>query len=336
MKLLRTKNHLGLGPKNLLIICGVHGNETFAIRLVMELYSKLKKEETNQTDASLDKTNQIDSSLIKNFKGINDVTFLIGVNETGIAYGQREFYEENTKGNNDLNRVFIEPNKSKQEIIDTIQSSIVTNDIVIDVHNSEMCDDCVILGSDPYCEKNLATFFKSYFDLNTEKKISSLIWNSNRGTIREFTNSLEEKFGFTLEFSSLGIVPNSILKEKTEKLAEIVKYIIEAIALYQGEKNSLSFKEYSNITTLTSKPAKLKVEIKNNYEGIVEWTNFENYNDVFRFVKQNEVVAYIKNYKNEIIEEIKAPYSGKIIDICPSYYACANGVIGDISPNIEN
>lgn len=159
---------------NILIISGVHGNETHAVKANWELYQKLSQR-------SLDY--------------IHEIKWVFNLNEYGLVHEIRgnDYKQEESK---DINRMFPKTFMDAAEIRAFVAQQ--DYDIVIDIHNSPYCIPCILIDH----------------DLNTRKILSSIkgselipvIRHTNIGTIKKYFNT--KGYGYTIELPSMGIHGN--------------------------------------------------------------------------------------------------------------------------------
>ena len=112
---------------NILVMAGVHGNETHAVASVYDLY---------QT-----------AGILKFADRINTITYIFNVNEYGL--------EQDTRDNNykkaitkNCNRLFSTEYKTPDEIKEYIENLPLTYNLVLAVHNSPKCIPCVLVDYD--------------------------------------------------------------------------------------------------------------------------------------------------------------------------------------------
>ena len=112
---------------NILVMAGVHGNETHAVASVYDLY---------QT-----------AGILKFADRINTITYIFNVNEYGLEQDTRD---NNYKklGTKNCNRLFSTEYKTPDEIKEYIENLPLTYNLVLDVHNSPKCIPCVLVDYD--------------------------------------------------------------------------------------------------------------------------------------------------------------------------------------------
>lgn len=193
MKYLKQEFNYKNENKKLLIICGIHGNETNAIATTM----------------------RVRDGIIKNplFERYGKITFLIGVNEYGIRYDCRKNGTE--YNSSDLNRLFYDRTDYRK----IIKEEIEEHDIIVDVHNSPNIENIVLLTFDKY-----ASNYKRFFD---DKGITNMTWNSQTPNIKNEANSYKDKMGFTVELNGMGDTSLDILADNTNFLNNFITTIWE-------------------------------------------------------------------------------------------------------------
>ena len=193
MKHLRQQFDYGNDKKSLLVICGIHGNETNAIASTMDVRDRIRKNPM--------------------FEKYGRITFLIGVNEYGIRYDYRKTGIENDTS--DLNRLFYEPIDYKALLLEEIEA----HDIIVDVHNSPNIENSILLTFDKY-----APGYKRFLD---EKRITNMVWNVQTPNIKNKANSYEGKMGFTVELDGMGDTSFEKLSENSGFLYNFISSIWE-------------------------------------------------------------------------------------------------------------
>ena len=228
-----------------LVVSGVHGPEQLAVLASLDMFRTFK-----------------DRHESGNMHG--HMQILAGVNPYGLIHGTREFMEEpdrndyglvppapgapkkperihgDPKGN--LNRAFrTQPNSVSCTLTGTIydvKSHISHADIVIDIHNSPLCHNCVLIDNGPYA--------KAYVKFCHEQGLDFMVRNGPTDTIKRY--AIEQgRVGFTIELGGMGDCPGQgdLLRKQTEflhKLLDAISHIRKNCAItpnyYNGERKT--------------------------------------------------------------------------------------------------
>lgn len=168
-------NYNGL---NILIVSGVHGNESHAVKAVYGLYNRINDEILKDVD------------IIKN--NISKIKFIFNLNEYGLCNEERinQYSKEETK---DINRLFPREFNTLDDIKALLHGEY---QIVIDVHNSPSCIPCVLIDYDKYTNKNLTCVEGA--------ELVPLVRHTNIGTIKKHFNG-DITRAFTVELPSMGV-----------------------------------------------------------------------------------------------------------------------------------
>ena len=208
-----------------LIVSGVHGPEQLAVLASLNMFREFKRRyELGEMHG--------------------DMKLLAGVNPFGLIHGTREFTEEpdrndyglvppapgapkkperihgEPKGN--LNRAFrTQPGVDRCTLtgtIDAIKAQIAHADIVIDIHNSPLCHNCVLIDNGPYA--------KAYVKFCHEQGLDFMVRNGPTETIKRY--AIEQgRAGFTIELGGMGDCPGQgeLLRKQNEFLCKLLKAI---------------------------------------------------------------------------------------------------------------
>ena len=152
-------------PKRVMIICGVHGDETAAISACYKYYKALKDNPVGHTSYK----------------------FIFLANENAVKNESREYQKPEEEAKN-LNRAFIEEEDSfselKTRIIDEIK--LFQPDVVLDVHNSPYCANTVLVDYGPKSQL-------IYFLAKANKINPTLRPTTNFGTIKTRIQRLKKR-----------------------------------------------------------------------------------------------------------------------------------------------
>ena len=208
-----------------LIVSGVHGPEQLAVIASLNMFRTFKSRH-ERGDMH------------------GDMKILAGVNPYGLIHGTREFTEEpdrndyglvppapgatkkperiygDPKGN--LNRAFrTQPGDERCTLtgtIDEVKAHIAHADIVIDIHNSPLCHNCVLIDNGPYA--------KAYVKFCHEQGLDFMVRNGPTDTIKRY--AIEQgRVGFTIELGGMGDCPGQgdLLSKQNEFLCKLLDAI---------------------------------------------------------------------------------------------------------------
>lgn len=208
-----------------LIVSGVHGPEQLAVIASLNMFRTFKSRH-ERGDMH------------------GEMKILAGVNPYGLIHGTREFTEEpdrndyglvppapgapkkperihgDPKGN--LNRAFrTSPGVDRCTLtgtIDVVKARINYADIVIDIHNSPLCHNCVLIDNGPYA--------KAYVKFCHEQGLDFMVRNGPTDTIKRY--AIEQgRVGFTIELGGMGDCPGQgdLLSKQNEFLGKLLDAI---------------------------------------------------------------------------------------------------------------
>lgn len=275
---LTTRNR---GPK-ILVISGIHGDETQAVKAVLKLAEEISKS-VNSPASALSK--------------VTSYTFLHGVNDYGLLTHQREnTFQKETAPSQNLNCLFTPTYQTPQEVKDLITPEIEAADIVIDVHNSPVCKNCFLVDYDSYAEKCLS--------LTKKTTLTPLlrVANVNAGTVKNKALSLG-KIGFTVELNGMGF-----LGSDPDRGATLLQdFLISIIDSYEKP-----------VTPLDKLEDYLSVFLFSKISGILEWKRLD---PLMKKYSKGETICTVTSLNGKEVQEIKAPFSGGFVyDIPDSLY----------------
>lgn len=291
------------GTKRIAVICGTHGNESHAVKVVQLLMEKTEKEKLfENTD-------------------ICSINFVL-LNETGLLANTREYQEENKSSTNDLNRAlpWKAEEDTKEEIIERLKEIIRYNNIIIDVHNSPNCEPCVLVDWNGPRAEEMVDILK---DLLAGSFIP-VIRHSGNDTIKNYVNVCGySKFGFTIEIPGMGFdkthLTNYGLIQDSNRLENFIKSIVNSID-----------KERKNLEYI--KPTLVSQYLYCRQKGIINYTPFcadKAYSNPF--YEKGEVICTITEFgSDKVIDVVTAPCKGFLVCVNDSYYT--DGLIGEFQP----
>lgn len=271
------------GP-NVLIISGIHGDESHAVAAVLKAATAISKVATDP---------------VSPFNKASSFTFLHGVNDYGLMKHTRknEFKKEDPNGDErecDLNRLFKPEYETAAQVKDILASAIGDADIVIDVHNSPSCKDCFLVDYDSNAEKILS--------MTSKTSIVPLLRTANveAGTVKAKALA-EGKLGFTVELRGMhtqGVDVN----QSAFLLIDFISAIICG--------RDTPVKACSNLEDF------LSTVIKPRITGIVTWKRATPF---FKKYSKGEVICLVESFDGKETQEIKAPFAGYVYDILPDF-----------------
>lgn len=262
---------------NICYIAGIHGNESNALYQVV----KFKK---------------FIEYIIKsknNFKSISSINFLIGLNEYGIMNNVRE--TGSIYDSSDMNRIFY-----NKENVETILKDVINiNDIIVDVHNSHLIYDCVLLDNNDGI---------NYLNFCEDKYIPYIVRNENNPTIKNYSRSIG-KIAFTLELNSMGM-------DNLNNRSLLLLKILQSFSSISKEEIDNLFNKDKNIDD------KYLLDIVNSkYKGLIEFYNSHSVEKIIgKKIRRGDLICNIIDYNNNILESISAPYDCIIANINDSYF----------------
>ena len=290
----------GTGTKKILIIAGIHGDESNAVNLLSKIS---RKYEINYTD-------------------IGQVTFLNAINTTGLKYNTREFQEEESKESNDLNRYFDdEVKEDKIQIMEELSQYIKEHDLIIDIHNSPN----VVIPSVVIALNEHAPFYiRKCVKLNIP-----YILHSNKNTIKKYADLTLGKEAYTIEVNQMGYNILNDFEVDCHYDQSSNYNALKAIIVKLTKSTTFDKKEYEDFSHL--EPYKC-IPLTSYHEGLYKWNT-----DCFgRLVKEGtELASIVDPIDRKKISSIRAPRHGYIMTISPSYWASVGSCAGDFQPIVN-
>lgn len=298
------KDHINFGKDGLsvLFVCGIHGNESKAVKTVM----KLKEMLGEKNDKNL-------------YPGISTVGFAIGVNKQGLKHNTREWQEDVKQPTMDMNRAFEKETKVYEkcfeEVVDEIKEMSKNYDVVIDVHNSPNCIESFLIdfGMPKSC-------WQAGFASKMEKGIlQPIVRQSGVDSLKNYVNannSLDHlHVGFTVEMGGMGFEGEHLDAEENIKLKawKLIQFMKELPKIKDCNDIALSYLDCT-------------IPILSSREGIVEYCKK---NPITKYQK-DEKVCVIKSLTGKELETIVAPCDGILIGVSDSYYI--DSFIGEYQP----
>ena len=295
-----------------LIISGTHGNETNAVQDVFDL--KLRFDE------------KIDTRLLD-----KNIDFYQGWNKTALEFCTREFQKAEDEIPSDLNRAFTDKiPEDKECIVEELKSKIKVNDVIIDVHNSPLLRNCVVINNGPYA--------RNYVHFCKDKGLDFLLIESTTDTIKKYATD-NNKVGFTVEIGDMGFTDS---KDGVDFLIKLIAGIANKLA-EDGDTFSrdipqlgpFAYTEVSQEVYVHSKGL-LRVIGDNGLTGIERAGVKPRRSEVLRHYSKGEIMFVVADPEtNEIKELIKAPCEGTLMDLLEGYWVVEGLSIGTFQPDIS-
>lgn len=230
---------------------------------------------------------------------IDKITFVFGAAVSALRNCSRNINSETVS---DLNRMF-PVNDEKPEVL--LKKLIDEHDVIIDVHSSPNITEMYLIDIDKYA--------LSLIDLCNRAKVNWVCWYSGKDTIKKYIleSALNGKIGLTLKLNGMDT--------------------IDTLSAVAGSE--LLFKLLSNI------PKKLSVrnipfgtefiEIKAGVEGI-----YSEGPKVGTQVKKGDNLGDIRNLMGNVIQNIKSPCTGMLLQGSDRSYVTVGCVISGIQPYV--
>lgn len=285
---------------SVLFVCGVHGNESKAVKTVMKLREIINEKK-------------------EKFPGISTIGFMIGVNKMGLKHNTREWIDEPVSPTNDMNRAFEREtkvfDKCFDEVVDEIKEKAKVYDVVIDVHNSPNCIESFLIDFGMPKSNWIAGFTKDM----RKGILQPTVRQSGVDSLKNYVNSLvgtdHLHVGFTVELGGMGFEGEHCDGEENIKLKalKLTQFIKELPKLQNCNDAVLNYLDCT-IPVFSSK------------EGIIEYVK-KNPNTSY---KKDEEIGVIRNFSSTILERIKAPCDGVMISVSGSYYI--DKFVGEFQP----
>lgn len=178
---------------DILVISGVHGNETHAVASVYDLFQTM--------------------DLSKIADRVNSITYIFNLNEYGLEQDTRDnnYTKEETKN---CNRLFSNEYGTPQEIKEYIEGLPINYDLVLDVHNSPSCVPCVLIDYDENTWRLLSNLHGT--------ELIPLVRCTQIGTIKRYFNRLGWS-AYTVELPNMGV--NGDIKESSRLLSQFIETV---------------------------------------------------------------------------------------------------------------
>ena len=284
------------------LFSGVHGNEHCAI------LSSIRAKEVIKDDSM-------------------DIRLMDGVNVPGLRDNVREVADHSKDVITDLNRKFTiykEPDKI-DVITKHIEDTIELADIVIDIHNSPACMNCVLISNNGYAP--------AYIQHCISHNLSYLLWESDTDTIKKYSQDMN-KVGITIELGGMGgsVHQKHLITEQTQ-------FIIDVIESFQGMSKDVLKKVFTPTKPGSFEPSYrffdssfLWQPIFAHSEGVIEYLY-----DVGESIDKGAVICRIHSKKDghAPYTEVVSPCTGKLAEISDALYVRAADCFCHIQPDIR-
>ena len=289
--------------KKILVISGTHGNESNAVQTVYDL------------------KNYFETCM---YMKPGELVFYQAYNKTGLAYNTREFVPNSDKEINDMNRVlpFKEP-IFKDDLITTLQRKLEDADVVIDVHNSPICKNLIIIDNNRY-----APHFIKFAE---ENSIRYCLKESCGDTIKSYVVNKLEKPGFTVEIGDMGWES----KDKDNSGVVFLTHLITSINQWISQEKY----NFSPCKDLYTSEECLRL-ISTHADGLIRESGTDKKltkEQILRTYKRHEPICEIVDPDtSELLETIKAPCDGTLVCIDDTSWACIGGTLGEFQPDLNS
>lgn len=297
---------------NVFIDSGIHGNESSAVNSLYMAYLKIK------------------DPTYKAPEWIKSISFCIGVNEAGLSADQREWADFRSNSD-DLNRMFPPSFLSKEEIKTLISSEVAKADVVIDIHNSEICKPCALVDND------INAVYLSYVMRKTFITPMIRDGNSLAGTIKGYVNnSFPNKIGITVELPGMGFNKNT----STENDVALILDLLENLDIPLVSRSDFNKKLYSGSLgmRIPNLQEHLPIELTPQTSGLIknlDITKVTTFDPVKGLYKKGDLICTILDFNNGIEFPIYAPFNGYLFDLQGTYYVVKGRSIGSFARNIQ-
>lgn len=272
------------GNKKVLVISGVHGNETHAVAATYQLYENMCKFNSSE---------------------IGKIDFIFNLNEYGLEQDTRDnLYAKETSTN--LNRLFPKEYNTPDEIKDYLKKIVNENyDLILDVHNSPCCLDCVLIDYDENTNKLLGVL--------KDSPLEPMVRPTQIGTIKKLFNKYS--YAYTVELGEMGI------RGDYKASAELLRTFIETVIGNMKDKKTVEVNQDCVVKTLCTK-------IDN---GIIRYERA----NVVGYYEEGDPICTVKNMHTSEVEYIEAPFDGILFDVDDNIYSYSGKEFGMFGRKIE-
>ncbi len=278
--------------RRLLVVAGVHGNEQNAVLATHKAMEFFKKSE---------KFHQFSKTEIK---------FIIGANRFGLIANCREWVnfdslQESAGDPVDMNRIFGEDDASipgpstLQEMQKLILSAAKESDAVIDIHNSYVMENSLLINNDEHAA--------AYVKFCTENSIRYVVRESVSSTIKKYAIS-HGKVGITVEMGGLTLSQyhTKVIDDQTEFVETLIDKILDA--------DTDVYKDMTEVNYPPFRPTELMQPVVARAYGLLEFKS-----PSAALIKKDNHVAYLITDSDNLSDgDILAPCDGWIAACNPS------------------
>lgn len=334
-KLNRSESFKNFCDLKLLVIGGMHGNESNAVDIVSRLYVNLLKPENEYNKPWW------------HFTRFSEVTIVNAVNYSGLKYNQREFYQEEISKTDDLNRFYnTESFPTKEDIMSELEKEILRNDVIVDVHNTANLRTCISIA----LNDNAA----AYVDWSIRNNVRFVL-TGNSSTLKRHADVDFDKVAYTYEFCNMGYDVETSQISREHELIALEKFLAKTGDLTAFEKNFVKL-HYKNGKELSKNDPSCFQKICNNYnllgpgklerykmrsivthaDGLYDFS--QNGAPLHDYVKHDwdedydHIAAIVEPVTRLALDFIYPPCDGWLVDVDNSYWACKDGCFGDFQP----
>lgn len=317
----------------LLVIGGMHGNESNAVDIVSRLYNNLIVKYNNKV-------------WWYNTR-FSEITIINAVNYSGLKYNQREFFQEELEETNDLNRIYnTETFPTKEEIMAELEQEILEHDVIVDVHNTSNIQTCISIS----VNENAA----AYVDWALRNDVRFVL-TDDKPTLKRHADIDFEKIAFTYEFTDMGNYSKDYQFREWETIA-LEKFLAKIGNSISFERNFSKTRYYKGGKGLDKNTRDIftkkcmnhnllgigKLEnfkmrtIRTNTDGLYNF-EFNNY-PLHNYVKHDfddeydHIVEVVDPVTRQCLDFIYPPCDGWLVDIPDTYWCSKGGYFGDFQP----
>lgn len=288
---------------SILIIAGTHGNETSALWSAWFLKNMLST-----------------GDLLGGIRGkYSRISFLLGINPTGLAANEREWQETGKGIPCDLNRAFSIRNDdfSRESIVGMVKSAINDHNVIIDIHNSPNIVDCILINND--------LLARSYVEWCEKSGIKYILRDNCSDTIKKYANDLG-KMGITVELNSMGYCNEANLSSSVLFITNLITQVSAYVSNWpEPQRSALPV-------------AMNSIEMCAHADGLIKYAA----DNAFKHYDKGELIAKICDYSmnplespRQCNEEILAPCDGYLMCVNPSLYQESGCYFATFQPDIK-
>lgn len=284
------------------LISGVHGNEHCAVLASIIAKSVIKTDEL-------------------------DIRLMDGVNVLGLRDNVREVADHSKDKITDLNRKFTiykEPDNI-DVITKHIEDLVECTDVVIDIHNSPACMNCVLISNNGYAAP--------YIKHCVKHGIPYILWESNTDTIKKYAQDMG-KVGITIELGGMG---GSM--HQTQLITEQTNFIVKVVESFVGLDKDYLKKTFTPTKLDSTAPSYyfydssfLWQPIFAHSEGIIEYLC-----NVGDSVEKGSTICHIhsKQDGHSPYTKVVSPCTGKLAEISDVLYVRPSDCFCHVQPDIR-